>query len=98
MLEMSGSACDVVDMRAGRSKSDRGPRFLSGSLAQSGDESALPALLEWTEYGKQHGFQKLTRAEWKATDQDAWDQKNSDGVQVRGPDPIRRRRRLLRSR
>ena len=25
------------------------------------------------EYGKQHGFEKLTRAEWKATEQDAWD-------------------------
>jgi hypothetical protein len=24
-------------------------------------------------YGKQHGLEKLTRAEWKATDQDAWD-------------------------
>lgn len=25
------------------------------------------------EYGKQHGFQRLTRAEWKATEQEAWD-------------------------
>ena len=25
------------------------------------------------EYGKQHGFERLTRAEWKATEQDAWD-------------------------
>jgi len=25
------------------------------------------------EYGKQHGLEKLTRAEWKATEQDAWE-------------------------